>query len=67
MSATQVAQLTGVAWAQSLLANERVMHALCLAEFSAFDKNDDGDLDRDEVPIKGSNPLAIGSACRRRY
>ena len=45
----QVAQLTGVAWAGALLANEGVIRALCLAEFAAADKNKDGKLDSAEA------------------
>ena len=49
LTPAQVAQLTGVEWATALLGNDKVIRALCLAEFSAADKNQNGELDRAEA------------------
>jgi hypothetical protein len=59
LTALQVAQLSGVEWAEALLSNDSVMNSLCLAEFGAADKDRSGCLDRNEAWA------CIESTCRR--
>ena len=49
MTFIQIAQLKGIEWAESLLANNTVMAALCRAEFSAADTDHSGALDVSEA------------------